>query len=123
MTLATVKVLPVPVAPSSVWTGRPWSEPVDELVDGLRLVAGRLEIADQLKLRGHRHPSSFRPSDAERESVPRFAPSRRNGDHSFRTGVTKGRNFSSVLAPMPLTRGRRSSTDVNGRFARSSAIR
>ena len=53
MTWAAVKVLPVPVAPSSAWNALAVAEALDELLDGLRLVAGRLELADELELGGH----------------------------------------------------------------------
>ena len=42
ITLAIVNVLPVAVAPSSVWYCRPSSTPADELGDRLRLIARRL---------------------------------------------------------------------------------
>ena len=39
-----VKVLPDPVTPSRTWSLRPFFNPLDELLDGLGLVARRLEI-------------------------------------------------------------------------------
>ena len=47
-----MNVLPVPVAPSSVWCLRPFAEAVDEALDRLRLVAGRLERGDEPEV-GH----------------------------------------------------------------------
>ena len=42
MILRAVNVLPVPVAPRSTWKFLPRGEPCGELLDGLRLIAGRL---------------------------------------------------------------------------------
>ncbi len=46
-----VKVLPVPVAPSRTWCLAPFADTLDQLLDGLRLVAGGLEGCDELELR------------------------------------------------------------------------
>ena len=53
MTCAMVKVLPEPVTPSSTWSRSPRREARDQLVDRLRLVAGRLELRHEAeRLRG-----------------------------------------------------------------------
>ena len=49
MMLAIVKVLPVPVAPSMVWRAQALLEAADELLDGAGLVAGGLEVGDELE--------------------------------------------------------------------------
>ena len=53
MTLAIVNVLPLPVMPSSVWARSPASDPLDELLDGLGLVALGREVAADPELLGH----------------------------------------------------------------------
>ncbi len=52
MTLAIVKVLPEPVTPKSTWFCFPSRTPRTSERNRLRLIAGRLEFADELKL-GH----------------------------------------------------------------------
>ena len=39
-----VKVLPMPVTPSSVWCAKPVVQALDELLDRLRLIAGGLVV-------------------------------------------------------------------------------
>ena len=43
MTEAMVKVLPVPVAPSSTWSLVAFLDAIHQLADGFRLVAGGFE--------------------------------------------------------------------------------
>ena len=49
MTLATVNVLPVPVAPRSVWYGVAAEDALGQLLDGARLVAHRREAGGELE--------------------------------------------------------------------------
>ena len=51
MTCDRVYVLPLPVTPSRTWWSRPLARPVDERLDRLRLVPGRLERRDELEVR------------------------------------------------------------------------
>ena len=43
MTLAIVNVLPEPVTPISTWCCFALAQPLDQRLDGLRLIAGGLE--------------------------------------------------------------------------------
>src|SRR5262249_29465704 len=78
----------------------------DQLLDGLRLIAGGLKFAGKLKISCH--------------FLPHFRFIVANCTCSAPT-VTKGRTFSSVFGPIPLTR-RRSSTDANGFFCRAATM-
>ena len=69
MILAIVSVLPVPVAPSSVWWWRPRAEPVGQPLDRLRLVAGGLEVGDEIEVGHARKDSTRAPVSNERSML------------------------------------------------------
>ena len=97
---AVVALLPVPVAPSSTDVPVAAPDPALQLVDGGRLVAGRLEVADDLE-------TAVQPGDVERHGTNRTPAVR----HTFCEQPTQRCatrfDIRIVRPPPPGYRGRR----------------